>query len=133
MPYENYRKIFRISQKNVERELGGVQTMSNELLARATDDTLSPDDALKSIDNMIGKVENLKRKVNSVFYQTECGLRLEIHSCPTCTKRLASQPKMSCVNDCTIWPQWKRCTAQTNRSSQDGRIPDWIDGLWTGV
>ena len=63
VPYENYRKIFRTSQKNVERELGGVQTLSNELLTRASSRSLSSEDALQSIDNMIGKVENLKRKV----------------------------------------------------------------------
>lgn len=63
VPYENYRKIFRTSQKNVERELGGVQTLSNELLTRASSRSLSSEDALKSIDSMIGKVENLKRKV----------------------------------------------------------------------
>ncbi|KJA23065.1 hypothetical protein HYPSUDRAFT_40183 [Hypholoma sublateritium FD-334 SS-4] len=66
VPYENYRKIFRTSQKNVERELGGVQTLSNELLTRTSSRSLSSEDALKSIDNMIGKVENLKRKLSDL-------------------------------------------------------------------
>ena len=65
VPYENYRKIFRTSQRHVERELGAVLTASNELANRATSGTLDTDDVLKSMDNMIGRVENLKRKVNS--------------------------------------------------------------------
>ncbi|KAF8814791.1 hypothetical protein BYT27DRAFT_7205762 [Phlegmacium glaucopus] len=63
VPYENYRKIFRTSQRHVERELGAVLTTSNELANRATSGTLNADDGLKSIDNMIGRVENLKRKL----------------------------------------------------------------------
>ncbi|KDR80093.1 hypothetical protein GALMADRAFT_222986 [Galerina marginata CBS 339.88] len=66
VPYENYRKIFRTSQKNVERELGGVQTSSNDLVSRAVSGSLSAEDALKSIDNMIGRVENLKRKLSDL-------------------------------------------------------------------
>jgi macrophage erythroblast attacher len=58
VPYENYRKIFRTSQRHVERELAAVLTTSNDLANQATDDVL------KSMDNMIGRVENLKRKVN---------------------------------------------------------------------
>lgn len=65
VPYENYRKIFRTSQRHVERELGAVLTTSNELASQAASGTLNSDDILKSMDNMIGRVENLKRKVNS--------------------------------------------------------------------
>ncbi|KAF8884918.1 CTLH/CRA C-terminal to lish motif domain-containing protein [Gymnopilus junonius] len=63
VPYESYRKIFRTSQKNVERDLGGAQTTANDLVSRGPSGSLSPDEAVKSIDNMIGKVENLKRKL----------------------------------------------------------------------
>lgn len=69
VPYENYRKIFRTSQRHVERELGAVLTASNELSSRATSGTLDTGDVLKSMDNMIGRVENLKRKVNSTHPQ----------------------------------------------------------------
>ena len=66
VPYENYRKIFRTSQRHLERELGAVLTASNELANRATTSgTLDIGDVLKSMDSMIGRVENLKRKVNS--------------------------------------------------------------------
>ena len=68
VPYENYRKIFRTSQRHVEREFGAVLTTSNELANRARSGTLNADDKLKSIDNMIGRVENLKRKVSSYAF-----------------------------------------------------------------
>ncbi|PPR04866.1 hypothetical protein CVT26_012697 [Gymnopilus dilepis] len=66
VPYENYRKIFRTSQKNVERDLGGVQTIANDLASRGSGGNLSPEEAVKSIDSMIGKVENLKRKLSDL-------------------------------------------------------------------
>ncbi|CAA7264337.1 unnamed protein product [Cyclocybe aegerita] len=66
VPYENYRKIFRTQQKNVERELGAVQTSSKDLVSSAADGSLTAEDALKSIDNMIGRVENLKRKLSDL-------------------------------------------------------------------
>lgn len=59
VPYENYRKVFRTSQKNIERELGAVVTAANELSKQAPDSQT----ALTSIDGMISRVEMLKRKV----------------------------------------------------------------------
>ncbi|KAH9177732.1 CTLH/CRA C-terminal to lish motif domain-containing protein [Lactarius sanguifluus] len=35
VPYENYRKVFRTAQKNIERELGAIQTASNDLAKNA--------------------------------------------------------------------------------------------------
>jgi len=66
VPYENYRKVFRTSQRNVERELGGVQSTSNDLFTRASEGVLFAEDGIKSIDSMIGKVENLKRKLSEL-------------------------------------------------------------------
>ncbi|KAF9568695.1 hypothetical protein CPC08DRAFT_702304 [Agrocybe pediades] len=66
VPYENSRRIFRTSQKHVERDLGGVQTMANDLVARGAAETLTPEDFVKSIDSMIGKVENLKKKLSDL-------------------------------------------------------------------
>lgn len=63
VPYENYRKVFRASQKNVERELGAVHNTSIELANRAAVGNVDKEEVLKSIDGMIGRVENLKRKV----------------------------------------------------------------------
>ena len=62
MPYENYRKVFRTSQKNIEKEMGAVQTAANELAKKDTPET-DPDATVKAIDGMIARVEGLKRKV----------------------------------------------------------------------
>jgi len=66
VPYENYRKVFRATQKNIERELGAVQTAANDLSKRSKSGIQTPQDAAKSIDGMIGRVENLKRKVRQL-------------------------------------------------------------------
>lgn len=65
MPYENYRKVFRASQRNIERELGNVQTSSNDLQRRSKGNEINLEDAAKTVDGMIARVENLKRKVSS--------------------------------------------------------------------
>lgn len=64
MPYENYRKAFRTSQKYIERELSAVTSASNELTRKAA---TNPDDTelLKTLDAMIAKVEGLGKKVRS--------------------------------------------------------------------
>ncbi|KAF9530241.1 CTLH/CRA C-terminal to lish motif domain-containing protein [Crepidotus variabilis] len=66
VPFENYRKIFRTSQKNLERDLTAVQSSANELSAKGTTGSLSNEDALNSIDAMIGKVEGLKKKLSDL-------------------------------------------------------------------
>jgi len=62
IPCENYRRIFRLSQKNIERELGAVQTASKDLAKSAQD--INKEDAAKSVDGMITRIENLKRKAS---------------------------------------------------------------------
>jgi macrophage erythroblast attacher len=64
VPYENYRKVFRTSQKNIERELVPIQTTCNELVKQAKAPQIDPAEASKSLESMIGRVENLKRKVS---------------------------------------------------------------------
>ncbi|KAI0064381.1 hypothetical protein BV25DRAFT_1800895 [Artomyces pyxidatus] len=66
VPYENYRKVFRTSQKNIERELVAVQTASNDLARRAKESAQDPQDAIKSLESMIGRVEGLKRKLSDL-------------------------------------------------------------------
>ncbi|KAG2117297.1 CTLH/CRA C-terminal to lish motif domain-containing protein [Suillus discolor] len=66
VPYENYRKVFRATQRNIERELGNVQTVSNDLLKRSKSREVNLEDAAKSVDGMIGRVENLKRKLSEL-------------------------------------------------------------------
>jgi len=65
VPYENYRKVFRASQRNIEREVGSVQTTSNELQKR-TKGEVNLEDAAKTVDGMIARAENLKRKLSDL-------------------------------------------------------------------
>lgn len=71
VPYENYRKVFRSNQRTIERELGMIRDVSNELDKRAKAGTQSPEDAAKSIDSMITRIENLKRKVCSHILRSQ--------------------------------------------------------------
>ncbi|EGN92895.1 hypothetical protein SERLA73DRAFT_190495 [Serpula lacrymans var. lacrymans S7.3] len=66
VPYENYRKVFRASQKNIERELGNVQASANDLSRREKSGDSTPRDASKTVEGMIGRVENLKRKLSEL-------------------------------------------------------------------
>jgi hypothetical protein len=67
VPYENYRKVFRTSQRSLEKELSFVQSTSGDLAKRATgSDTPTQDDMVASLDSMIGRVEGLKRKVHTL-------------------------------------------------------------------
>ncbi|THH28961.1 hypothetical protein EUX98_g5223 [Antrodiella citrinella] len=70
VPYENYRKVFRASQKHIEKELGAVQSSASELAKRtqAAGSEKRPDDTtnLKNIDAMISRIENLKRKLSDL-------------------------------------------------------------------
>ncbi|KAI6116331.1 CTLH/CRA C-terminal to lish motif domain-containing protein [Pisolithus sp. B1] len=66
VPYENYRKVFRASQRNIEKELGSVLSLSNDLQRRSVADDGSLEEAVKAVDGMIGRVENLKRKLSDL-------------------------------------------------------------------
>ncbi|TEB34170.1 macrophage erythroblast attacher isoform 1 [Coprinellus micaceus] len=63
VPYENYRKIFRISQKTIEKELASVQISANELAVRAAAGDVEPESAVATIEAMMARVENLKQKL----------------------------------------------------------------------
>ena len=64
VPYEHYRKVFRTSQRLVEREMSAIQSMSNELSSQE----FSRSNALDKVQNMISKAEGLKRKVSLYSY-----------------------------------------------------------------
>ena len=64
MPYENYRKVFRISQKNIEKELGALQAAASDLASRAQSGEVDSEEAMRIIDGMSKRAENLKRKVH---------------------------------------------------------------------
>ncbi|KIL65445.1 hypothetical protein M378DRAFT_105136 [Amanita muscaria Koide BX008] len=65
VPYENYRKVFRTSQKYIEKDLAFVQSELNNANNNGSNAT-TPQDALKSIDGMIERVETLKRKLSDL-------------------------------------------------------------------
>jgi macrophage erythroblast attacher len=65
VPYENYRRVFRASQKIVEKELVAINTSANEAASRVP----SPQESLKAIEGMIARAENLKRKVQCISLQ----------------------------------------------------------------
>ncbi|KAH9006527.1 CTLH/CRA C-terminal to lish motif domain-containing protein [Lactarius hatsudake] len=72
VPYENYRKVFRTAQKNIERELGAIQTASNDLAKNAQSSCREdPQGAIRSLEGMIDRVEGLKRKLSDL--QTTAG------------------------------------------------------------
>ncbi|KAJ7126059.1 CTLH/CRA C-terminal to lish motif domain-containing protein [Mycena epipterygia] len=66
VPYENYRKVFRTTQRNVERDLKAVQSTANELVKQSSSSDVSSEAAIQSIDAMINNVENLKRKLSEL-------------------------------------------------------------------
>ncbi|KAJ7664299.1 CTLH/CRA C-terminal to lish motif domain-containing protein [Mycena rosella] len=66
VPYENYRKVFRTTQRNVERDLKAVQATANELVKQSSSGDVSSESAIQSIDAMIITVENLKRKLSEL-------------------------------------------------------------------
>jgi hypothetical protein len=47
----------------MERELGAIQTASNDLAKNAQISSQTPEEAIKSLEGIISRVEGLKRKV----------------------------------------------------------------------
>ncbi|KAJ7359152.1 CTLH/CRA C-terminal to lish motif domain-containing protein [Mycena albidolilacea] len=63
VPYENYRKVFRTTQRHVERDLKTVQVTATDLAKQSSSTGVDSEAAVQSIDAMISTVENLKRKL----------------------------------------------------------------------
>ncbi|KAF2071499.1 hypothetical protein CYY_007177 [Polysphondylium violaceum] len=61
VPFECLNKSFRISQKSLEKEMNHIVSHITEINKRK--DTISKEDATKTIDKLITKVETLKRKM----------------------------------------------------------------------
>ncbi|KAK7462882.1 GID complex subunit containing RING finger motif [Stygiomarasmius scandens] len=66
VPYENYRKVFRTSAKHIEREFNAVQNTSKDISSRFKSENASNEDLVSSIDNMIGRMQTLKRKLSDL-------------------------------------------------------------------
>jgi len=67
VPYENYRKVFRTSQRYIEKDFSAMQTITNDLAKRSKNSgVVDKEDATQNIDAMITRVENLKRKLSDM-------------------------------------------------------------------
>ncbi|KAJ7266891.1 CTLH/CRA C-terminal to lish motif domain-containing protein [Mycena haematopus] len=66
VPFENYRKVFRTTQRHVERDLKAVQSTTADLVNQASSTGVDSEAAVQSIDAMISTVENLKRKLSEL-------------------------------------------------------------------
>ncbi|KAK7049249.1 GID complex subunit containing RING finger motif [Paramarasmius palmivorus] len=66
VPYENYRKVFRTTQKQTEREYGAIQTAASDATKRISSGQASKEDVVASIDGMVNRVNNLKRKLSEL-------------------------------------------------------------------
>lgn len=108
VPYENYRKVFRSNQRLIERELGVVQNMANDLNKRAKTGALSSQDTVKSIDSMISRTENLKRKVCFHVHSSKSLTKVESYRCQIYRTRLENPRRMLCVNDWSTSPLSKQ-------------------------
>ncbi|KAG8942709.1 GID complex subunit containing RING finger motif [Tulasnella sp. 424] len=62
VPYEQFRRNFKASQKAIERDYQALQKES----ADASKNKRSSDQALKALDGMINRVEGLKRKLEDI-------------------------------------------------------------------
>ncbi|KDQ20772.1 hypothetical protein BOTBODRAFT_26790 [Botryobasidium botryosum FD-172 SS1] len=70
IPYEQFRKTFRTSQKHIERELGAVQAATVDLVKRAREGTCDAAETARAIDGMIARAEGLKRKLSELHTNT---------------------------------------------------------------
>ncbi|KAL0578139.1 GID complex subunit containing RING finger motif [Marasmius crinis-equi] len=66
VPYENYRKVFRTSQKHVEREYGVVQATASDITNRCKSSDVPSTDAVAAIDTMIARVKTLQHKLSDL-------------------------------------------------------------------
>ncbi|KAG8952175.1 GID complex subunit containing RING finger motif [Tulasnella sp. 419] len=62
VPFEQFRKIFKTSQRHIERDFTALQKDAADLAKKNP----QGDDALKQLDAMINKVQGLKRKLSEL-------------------------------------------------------------------
>jgi len=63
VPLELIRRNFKSAQRNIDKETKAITASLTEASQKAQQGTASPDDTIASIDNMIKRMQNLKRKV----------------------------------------------------------------------
>ncbi len=60
-PFEGLNRVFRSSQKNVEKEISQILLLVSELDKKK--DKISKEEAAKSLDKLVTRLQGLKRKV----------------------------------------------------------------------
>lgn len=60
--------MFRTSQKQIEKELGALQTAAADLVKKAQSGEVPHEDGMKAVEGMIKRAENLKRKVRDLTW-----------------------------------------------------------------
>jgi macrophage erythroblast attacher len=102
VPYENYRKVFRTSAKHIEREFNALQNNSKDITNRYKAGNVPSEDIVLPIDNMVGRMETLKRKVSiGVHLCFALLIKLMLTSFQASTRHAESQLKTLCANGCS--------------------------------
>lgn len=65
VPYEQLRKVFRTSQRIIDRDFAALSSAVTDITTSPEDEQESRENVGTALDNMIARVEGLKRKVNS--------------------------------------------------------------------
>ncbi|KAJ3330582.1 GID complex subunit containing RING finger motif [Blyttiomyces sp. JEL0837] len=63
VPLEQFKKSFKSSQKNLEKDIGSVNTGIDSMIGKIKEGTATETDAIKSLDGILLKLNNLKRKL----------------------------------------------------------------------
>ncbi|RUS16328.1 CTLH/CRA C-terminal to lish motif domain-containing protein [Jimgerdemannia flammicorona] len=82
VPFEQLKKTFRTSQKYYEKELAHLGSSLGDLVAKTNADKVTPEEASKSIEAMVTRLQNLKRKLADVkaeetLFTTRSKIRLD--------------------------------------------------------
>jgi macrophage erythroblast attacher len=64
VPLELLRRNFKAAQRNIDKETKTITASINETAQKAQHGTASPEETASSLDVMIKRMQNLKRKVS---------------------------------------------------------------------
>jgi len=78
VPLELLRRNFKTAQRNIDKETKAITASINDATEKAQLGDASPDDTVASLDIMIKRMQNLKRKV-SFFRPFYSFLPLPVH------------------------------------------------------
>jgi hypothetical protein len=127
------RKIFRTSQRIIEKEFTNLQTAAEQHAKKAVQIRNDDTEMLSTIDNTIAKVESLKRKVLALS-DLPYNLNSDRHfqSLKISAINLPLPCNLQCEDELNIWMNLKRCKVEMTPSGTSGLTRGWIGGLWIG-